>query len=40
MLRESFLNKYKEKSKYDDERFYQEDEGYLLKQNAIGIRVQ
>ena len=33
MLRESFLNKYKEKSKYDDERFYQEDEGYLLKQN-------
>ena len=33
MLRQSFLNKYKEKSKYGEDRFYQEDEGFLLKQN-------
>ena len=33
MLRQSFLNKYKEKSKYGEDRFYKEEEGYLLKQN-------
>ena len=33
MLRQSFLNKYKEKSKYGEDRFSKEDEGYLLKQN-------
>ena len=33
MLRQSFLNKYKEKSKYGDDRFSKEDEGFLLKQN-------
>ena len=32
MLRQSFLNKYKEKSKFGEDRFSQEDEGYLLKQ--------
>ena len=32
MLRQSFLNKYKEKSKFGDDRFLQEDEGYILKQ--------
>ena len=31
MLRQSFMNKYKVKSKYDNERFQKEDEGYLLK---------
>ena len=33
MLRQSYMNKYKEKSKYDDERFLKEDEGYLLKES-------
>ena len=33
MIRQSFLNKYKEKSKYGEERFAREDEGFLLKQN-------
>jgi len=33
MLRQSFLNKYKEKSRYGEDRFSQEDEGYILKQN-------
>ena len=33
MIRQSFLNKYKEKSKYNDDRFSKEDDGYLLKQN-------
>ena len=27
------MNRYKEKSKFDEERFLKEDEGYLLKQN-------
>lgn len=27
------MNKYKEKSKFDDERFLKEDEGYLLKES-------
>jgi hypothetical protein len=31
MLRQGFMNKYKVKSKYDNERFQKEDEGYLLK---------
>ena len=31
MLRQGFMNKYKIKSKYDNERFQKEDEGYLLK---------
>ena len=31
MLRQGFMNKYKFKSKYDNERFQKEDEGYLLK---------
>ena len=33
MLRQSFLNKYREKSKYGEDRFTQEDEGFLLRQN-------
>ena len=33
MLRQSFLNKYKEKSRYGEDRFSKEDEGYLLNQN-------
>ena len=33
MLRQSFLNKYKEKSKYGEDRFAREEEGFLLKQN-------
>ena len=32
MLRQSFLNKYNEKSKFGEDRFSQEDEGYILKQ--------
>ena len=31
MLRQGFMRKYREKSKYDTERFQKEDEGYLLK---------
>ena len=31
MLRKGFMNKYRIKSKYDNERFKKEDEGYLLK---------
>ena len=31
MLRQGFMNKYKIKSRYDNERFEKEDEGYLLK---------
>ena len=31
MLRQGFMNKYRIKSKYDNERFKKEDEGYLLK---------
>jgi len=33
MLRQSFMNKYKEKSKFGEERFLKEDEGYLLKES-------
>ena len=33
MLRQNFLNKYREKSKYRDERFSEENESFLLKQN-------
>lgn len=33
MLRQSYMNKYKEKSKFDEERFLKEDEGYLLKES-------
>ena len=32
MLRQSYLNRYKEKSKFGEDRFSQEDEGFLLKQ--------
>ena len=32
MLRQSYMNKYKEKSKYDDDRFIKEDDEYLLKE--------
>ena len=31
MLRQGFMNKYRIKSKFDNERFQKEDEGYLLK---------
>ena len=31
MLRQGYMNKYKIKSKFDNERFQKEDEGYLLK---------
>ena len=33
MLRQSYMNRYKEKSKFDEERFLKEDEGYLLKES-------
>jgi hypothetical protein len=32
MLRQIYMNKYKEKSKFDDERFIKEDDEYLLKE--------
>ena len=32
MLRQSYMNKYKEKSKFDDDRFIKEDDEYLLKE--------
>ena len=32
MLRQSYMNKYKEKSKFDDDRFTKEDDEYLLKE--------
>ena len=32
MLRQSYMNRYKEKSKFDEEKFLKEDEGYLLKE--------
>ena len=33
MLRQSYLNRYKEKSKFDEDKFLKEDEGYLLKES-------
>ena len=33
MLRQNYMNRYKEKSKFDEERFLKEDEGYLLKES-------
>ncbi len=33
MLRQSYMKRYKEKSKFDEERFLKEDEGYLLKES-------
>ena len=33
MLRQKFLNKYKEKSRFGEDRFSKEDEGFLLNQN-------
>ena len=33
MLRQSYMNRYKEKSKFDEERFLKEDEEYLLKES-------
>ena len=32
MLRQCYMNKYKEKSKFDDDRFIKEDDEYLLKE--------
>jgi hypothetical protein len=33
MLRQKYMNKYKEKSLFDEERFLKEDEEYLLKES-------
>lgn len=33
MLRQNYLNKYKDKTIFDEERFLKEDEGYLLKES-------
>ena len=33
MLRQNYMNKYKEKSLFDEERFLKEDEEYLLKES-------